>query len=88
MKKLLLLLLCVPLIGLGQIETPVQQTNWDNLGSIIVITPIVGGFFLFSILIIRAGRKLNSGSLTAAGVLLMILWCYTMFITYETLSFL
>ena len=88
MKKLLLLLLCVPLIGLGNIETPVQQINWDNLGGIMVITLIGVGQLLFAILIMRAGRKLNSGSLTAAGFIYMILLFFIIVFSLETLGLL
>ncbi len=88
MKKILLLLLCVPLIGWGQIMNPVQQTNSSNLLDLIIIASLFVGYLLFAILIMRAGRKLNSGSLSLAGFLLMILLCFIIIFYLEAINLL
>ena len=88
MKKLLFILLSVPMVGFGQIVTPVQQTNSSNLLDIIIITSLFVGHLLFAILIIRAGKKLNSGSLSAAGFLFMILWCFIIVFYLEMINLL
>ena len=86
MKKLLLILLCLPMIGFGQTLIPAANSKaylgaWQIvLFCVFVLQAIIG------VLILQAGQRLNSGRLQAAGFLWIIAQSTLVFMLFAFLD--
>tara|TARA_B110000444_G_scaffold223867_1_gene226697 strand:- start:51 stop:299 length:249 start_codon:yes stop_codon:yes gene_type:complete len=82
MKKLLLILLCLPFIGFG------KQTYVADNHDIIMAAFFFFGHILFAVLILQAGQKLNSQRLQVAAFLYMFLTLIALTLGLDALNLL